>query len=230
MRDAYHIATLIERCARATGRAVSTTSRLATGDGRTHARLVAGADITTRRAGRVVQWLSDHWPAGTEWPADIPRPTPTPTPSAEPAASLKAKETRNVNLSSDSSPSAGSALGVGVPADPVAAVVALRERVTDLTGESPVDWSAVERLQGEMLAVALRLRPDGRIASPAALCAALLSDRHVYDDVVRRYAHAEPGHGPRPRKGSRCEQMLRALVESGDTRFTAARPRRRAAA
>ena len=26
---------------------------------------------------RVLQWFSDHWPAGLEWPADILRPLPT---------------------------------------------------------------------------------------------------------------------------------------------------------
>ena len=28
------------------------------------------------RAARIVQWLSDHWPADLPWPTDIPRPPP----------------------------------------------------------------------------------------------------------------------------------------------------------
>lgn len=37
-------------------------------------RLVAGADLTTRRAAAVVGRLSELWPDGADWPADIPRP------------------------------------------------------------------------------------------------------------------------------------------------------------
>ena len=59
----------------ATG-AESTIARLASGSGATIARLRRGADITTRRAARIIQWLSDHWPPDAEWPADIPRPPP----------------------------------------------------------------------------------------------------------------------------------------------------------
>ncbi|WP_425152873.1 hypothetical protein [Candidatus Palauibacter sp.] len=32
--------------------------------------------VTVRTVHRVVQWLSDNWPEGLEWPADIPRPEP----------------------------------------------------------------------------------------------------------------------------------------------------------
>ena len=59
------------------GRRLSTVSRLASGSGATATRLSRGHDITTRRAARIVQWLSDHWPEDTRWPVDIPRPPPT---------------------------------------------------------------------------------------------------------------------------------------------------------
>ena len=49
---------------------------LAAGDGKFFARLQAGRTCTLRVARGVVQYLSDHWPAGLEWPDDIPRPTP----------------------------------------------------------------------------------------------------------------------------------------------------------
>ena len=47
---------------------------LAAGDGKFFARLQAGRSCTLRVAQNVVQYLSDHWPAGLEWPADILRP------------------------------------------------------------------------------------------------------------------------------------------------------------
>lgn len=59
-------------------RSLSTVSRLATGSGKTIARLKDGRDITIRRAERILQYLSDRWPDDLEWPDDIPRPEPTP--------------------------------------------------------------------------------------------------------------------------------------------------------
>lgn len=53
-----------------------TIGRWAAGSGDFTPRLRRGHDVTTRRAERVVQWLSDHWPADAEWPDDIPRPEP----------------------------------------------------------------------------------------------------------------------------------------------------------
>ena len=51
------------------------------------------AKIGTSRFGvrffdRVMQSLSDQWPAGADWPADIPRPIPS-SPSAIPAAEVQ---------------------------------------------------------------------------------------------------------------------------------------------
>lgn len=72
---------LIETMAEITGRAPSTISRLATGSGATINRLKAretdGAPahrISTNRVENSIRWISDHWPADVEWPADIPRP------------------------------------------------------------------------------------------------------------------------------------------------------------
>lgn len=31
--------------------------------------------LTLRRADRALQWFSDHWPDGAEWPASVPRPS-----------------------------------------------------------------------------------------------------------------------------------------------------------
>ncbi len=56
--------------------ALSTVSTYAAAAGDFYARLERGHDLTTRRAARVIQWFSDHWPADLDWPPDIPRPAP----------------------------------------------------------------------------------------------------------------------------------------------------------
>ena len=91
MSDTRHdICELIERYADGTGRAETTVSRLAGGSGGLYDRLLAGHDITTRRAARIRQWMSDHWPSGLPWPAGVERPPPTDPPDTPPApASLK---------------------------------------------------------------------------------------------------------------------------------------------
>ena len=38
---------------------------------------VRNGRVTVRRVERALQWLSDNWPDGCEWPADIPRPEPS---------------------------------------------------------------------------------------------------------------------------------------------------------
>ena len=67
---------LCEVYARRHGLSLSTVSTYAAAAGDFYARLRRGHDLTTRRAARVVQWFSDHWPADVDWPAEIPRPTP----------------------------------------------------------------------------------------------------------------------------------------------------------
>ena len=69
---------LIEAMAEKTGRTPGTIGFYAAGSGDFYSRLVAGHDLTTRRAERVVTWLSHNWPAHLVWPADIPRPAPAP--------------------------------------------------------------------------------------------------------------------------------------------------------
>ena len=65
---------LIEAMALHMHRSPHTVGRLASGSGDFYARLKRGHDLTMRRAAIVAQYLSDHWPANTEWPTDIPRP------------------------------------------------------------------------------------------------------------------------------------------------------------
>jgi len=46
-------------------------------DGKRIGILRNGGDIGTRRFVTAVQWLSDKWPAGVEWPPNIERPVPS---------------------------------------------------------------------------------------------------------------------------------------------------------
>ena len=57
---------------------LATLGTYAANDGSFFNRLRAGR-VTLRRADHVMQWLSDHWIEGVEWPARIPRPEPSPT-------------------------------------------------------------------------------------------------------------------------------------------------------
>ena len=54
----------------------STLCREATGNSTVWQRLPAGR-VTIRTIDRLVQYLSDNWPAGLAWPSDIPRPLPS---------------------------------------------------------------------------------------------------------------------------------------------------------
>jgi len=81
------IIAIIEILAARTGRSAGTIGREASGSGDFYPRLKVGHDITTRRAARVTQWFSDHWPADLVWPDDIQRPVPSPgSPAAKEVA------------------------------------------------------------------------------------------------------------------------------------------------
>ena len=72
--NAESIMTLCEVYAAEKKLTLSTVSTYAAAAGDFYARLKRGHDLTTRRAARVVQWFSDNWPEGLDWPRDIPRP------------------------------------------------------------------------------------------------------------------------------------------------------------
>ena len=72
--NAESIMTLCEVYAAERKLTLSTVSTYAAAAGDFYARLKRGHDLTTRRAARVVQWFSDNWPEGLDWPGDIPRP------------------------------------------------------------------------------------------------------------------------------------------------------------
>ena len=56
------------------GLELSTVSWRALGDTKKLAAIDAGSDIQVGRCEKTIQWFSDNWPAGTEWPDGIERP------------------------------------------------------------------------------------------------------------------------------------------------------------
>lgn len=52
----------------------STLSSRMFNDGKKLAAIEAGRDIQVMRYERAMQWLSDNWPEGADWPRSIPRP------------------------------------------------------------------------------------------------------------------------------------------------------------
>ena len=76
-------------------------SRLLTGNGDTIRRIDSGTSLTSRRAARIVQEASDHWPVEATWPAGIPRPTPAPPPG-DPDEVVTELRTRRLDFSDPS--------------------------------------------------------------------------------------------------------------------------------
>lgn len=56
----------------------SRVSTLAFGEGTRLKHVREGGDMGARRVQRGIQWFSDNWPDGAEWPADVPRPATNP--------------------------------------------------------------------------------------------------------------------------------------------------------
>lgn len=49
------------------------------GSHRAFKRLRAGKDMLSGNVEDGLQWFSDQWPEGAEWPCDVPRPAPAPS-------------------------------------------------------------------------------------------------------------------------------------------------------
>lgn len=193
--------------------------RAACGSGAMYRRLRGGHDITTRRAARIAQWLSDHWLPFVEWPSDIPRPAPS---ADAPAALLRTDAGASSKRGPDAvDPRGAGAVAAGASAegvDPVAAVEALQREIVTLWGAEPIDHRAIEECEQRKFAIALRLDESGRLASPNALCAAFGYPADVYYSTVSLYAVDGRSQG-QPRPKSRYAKMLRALRLAGDVRF-----------
>ena len=109
------------------GIAETTAAKRAAGNALVFRRLSDGANITIRRAARIIQWFSDHWPAGLPWPQDIPRPPPSPD---SPAALADAERLENLNNGGNYSDS-GTLDDRGQLADPKALAESLAPLVND---------------------------------------------------------------------------------------------------
>lgn len=78
MVTARHILELAERYARAEKNIeLMTVSSRVFSDSKKLDAMLAGADITLKRANAAIEWFSDHWPDSAEWPSDVPRPVPS---------------------------------------------------------------------------------------------------------------------------------------------------------
>jgi hypothetical protein len=69
-----HLLAALDAYVAATGVADKTISYRVFNDSKKIGALRAGASITSGRLVEALQWLSDHWPDGITWPADVPRP------------------------------------------------------------------------------------------------------------------------------------------------------------
>lgn len=47
------------------------------GDTKKLGAIADGADLTTRRLEKAIQWFADHWPPEAVWPEDVERPKGT---------------------------------------------------------------------------------------------------------------------------------------------------------
>ncbi|ODN70190.1 hypothetical protein [Methylobrevis pamukkalensis] len=88
MSDIQHLLTLVDAYCQATRAAETTLSTRVFSDGKRLNAIRAGSDIGVRRFARAMQWFSDNWPEGLDWPADVPHPAcaePAATPSPQPS-------------------------------------------------------------------------------------------------------------------------------------------------
>ncbi len=53
---------------------LSRVSTLIFNDGKRLAAIQRGGDLGTSQFEKALFWFSHHWPDGTEWPLDVPRP------------------------------------------------------------------------------------------------------------------------------------------------------------
>lgn len=70
--DLLYVARIFSRI---TGRALATTSSLATDEGKCLPLIEKGVrSITVTRYERTMRWFSDNWPEGHKWPNGVERP------------------------------------------------------------------------------------------------------------------------------------------------------------
>ena len=67
--------TVSETFAASTSLSESRISTMVFNDGKVLARLRGGADVTTCRFERAMEWFAGNWPSQVDWPAGVSRPT-----------------------------------------------------------------------------------------------------------------------------------------------------------
>ena len=202
MYEHRHILVLVETFAAATGRRETTVAALCAGQAHAIDRLRGGASMTLRRARRIVQWLSDHWPDDLAWPDGVDRPAP------EPPAGGPRSDARD--------PAPTTPAGGGPLAAVRRGIAAMRARLR----EDPPDHSGAQAAEAEAIRAAMELMPDGRVCR-AAVIEALRIEPSCYDATVRRH---RGGGRAAPRRGGDPERVLRLLEAAGDVRFRGRAP------
>jgi hypothetical protein len=74
MPEIAHLLSVADAFKTAAGLEDVTLSHRLFGDSKKLAALRGGADITVGRFNQSMVWLSENWPAGAKWPADVVRP------------------------------------------------------------------------------------------------------------------------------------------------------------
>ncbi|GEL44268.1 hypothetical protein MEX01_48590 [Methylorubrum extorquens] len=77
MRLRDQLLTVSEAYAHAVGRSEARVSTIVFGSGNAISRLRGGADMGSERLHNGLQWFTDNWPTGADWPAGVPRPART---------------------------------------------------------------------------------------------------------------------------------------------------------
>ncbi|TIS37544.1 hypothetical protein [Mesorhizobium sp.] len=72
-----HLLTLLDNFRAKKALQESTIGRLCAADGEFFPRLREGKTFTARKYDAVVEWFSDNWPEGAEWPDSVLRPSKT---------------------------------------------------------------------------------------------------------------------------------------------------------
>ncbi len=86
-----HIRTALERFTAEAGMALGALSSRALDEGKALRQFMDGErSLTLPRAERLLQYLSDHWPASADWPEELPRPAPSPASPEHTAAPASA--------------------------------------------------------------------------------------------------------------------------------------------
>ena len=191
-----HLLNLCDTYIRSKGISASYIGILILNNSKFFSRIEKGGSCTIKTYNKVLQWFSDHWPDGLEWPADCERPTPnpvalkpTPSPSNQPAA-------------------AGGALypPLGEPA----AMLAAAARQTPAPGSflSPTAANTPYALN------AFALNERGEIKNARAFCDALGVTRNNYDKAVAHLKAKKRMPGGTTAKF----KVIAALGEAGDSR------------